>query len=158
MQISAELERKAVPSQGGYLQSELGGHLFTAGCSWGAGAKPQGRSVQPPSSKAQGTQTHEAVFRMTKSSAQSPATTSGFLFLKGNLPVIPSAATGLQPPQHNKSFKEQSAFILGERSVSRHFCISSLPLLSSSWSKRQDGQALSKKRILQRNVKIDMLT
>lgn len=47
-----------------------------------------------------------------------------FYGLKGNLPVIPSAATGLEPPQHNKSFKEQSAFILGEK-----ICVKTLSVL-----------------------------
>lgn len=40
-----------------------------------------------------------------------------FYRLKGNLPVIPSAATRQEPLQQNKSFKEQSAFILGKRSM-----------------------------------------
>lgn len=142
----------------GRLSGEWTEGTFTGGWSWGTGAKPQGSSVQPPSnpsasSKVLGTQKHEAkggpFLEWPSHLPRAQQLPRDFYGLKGNLPVIPSAATRLKPPQHNKSFKEQSAFILGERSVSRHFqfCISSLPFLSSSRSKRQDGQALSKKNL-----------
>lgn len=141
------------------LSGEWTDRTFTGGWSWGTGAKPQGRSVQPPSDPPASRARHWAPkhTRLKKGLflewpshlPRAQRLRWDFYGLKGNLPVIPSAPTRPESPQHNKSFKEQSAFILGERSVSRHFqfCISSLPLLSSSWSKRQDGQALSKKHL-----------
>lgn len=61
MQISTELERKAEPSQGGHLESELRGHLLLDGH---GELRPNPRAGQPPSnpsasSKAPGTQTHQ---------------------------------------------------------------------------------------------------
>lgn len=152
MQIHPELERKAVLWQRGYLGSELMGHLLVDGHGE-LGPNPRaGQFSLPPARHwaPKHTRLKEGLFLERPShlprAQQLPWDFHG---LKGNLPVIPSAATRSESPQHNKSFKEQSAFILGERSVSRHFqfCISSLPLLSSSWSKRQDGQALSKKNL-----------
>lgn len=152
MQIHPELERKAVLGQRGYLRSELMGHLLVDGHGE-LGPNPRaGQFSLPPARHwaPKHIRLKEGLFLEWPSHLpRAQQLPWDFYGLKGNLPVIPSAATRPESPQHNKSFKEQSAFILGERSVSRHFqfCISSLPLLSSSWSKRQDGQALSKKNL-----------
>lgn len=167
MQISSELERKAVPSQGGYLEGELGDiYWWMVMGNWGqtpgqvSSASLQAICLQQgtghPSTEAK-EGSLGSFFRMPKSSAQSPP--RDFYGLKGNLPVIPSAATRLESPQHNKSFKEQSVFILRQK-----ICVKTLSVLHflslffppPGARGRTDRHYL--KKILQRNVKIDMLT
>lgn len=90
MQTCSELERKAVPAQGGHLQSELRDTdlLLLA----------QGRAAQPPSSRTLGTQTHQAkgvlFLEWPGHLPRAQQAPRDFWGLTGNLPLIPSAEQG----------------------------------------------------------------